>query len=52
MTLNGKVKDLTDNAWSDVNFVKPGVFGGVVGLNTLVVYDVAGNATTVQFTLN
>lgn len=52
LTLNGTVKDLTDNAWSDLNFVKPGAFGGVVGLNTLVVYDVAGNATTVQFTLN
>ena len=49
--LNGKVKDLTDNIWSDVNFVKPGTFGAVQGENTLVVYDVAGNATTVTFTL-
>jgi len=52
IVLNGKVKDLTDNAWSDVNFVKPGVFGAVAGANTLVVHDVAGNTTTVEFTLN
>ncbi|MGV9194155.1 chitobiase/beta-hexosaminidase C-terminal domain-containing protein [Microbacterium sp. MC2] len=51
VVLNGKVKDLTDNAWSDVNFIAPGVFGAVAGANTLVVHDVAGNATTVEFTL-
>ncbi|WP_219814281.1 LamG-like jellyroll fold domain-containing protein [Rathayibacter sp. AY1D7] len=50
--INGRVKDLTDNAWSDVNFIKPGVFGAVKGANTMVVHDVAGNTTTVQFTLN
>ncbi len=52
VTINGKVKDLTDNAWSDVNFVKPGTFGAVRGQNTLVVYDVAGNTQTTVFTLN
>lgn len=52
VTINGKVKDLTDNAWSDVNFIKPGVFGAVEGVNTLVVFDVAGNSTTVTFTLD
>jgi len=52
LTLNGVVKDLTNNAWSDLNFVKPGAFGGVVGQNTLVVYDVAGNTSTITFTLN
>jgi hypothetical protein len=52
VTLNGVVKDLSNNAWSDVNFVKPGVFGAVEGANTLVVYDVAGNATTIPFSLN
>ena len=51
LTLNGVVKDLTDNVWSDLNGVKPGAFGAVLGANTLVVYDVAGNATTVDFTL-
>lgn len=52
VTLNGKVKDLTDNVWSDVNFVKPGTFGAVRGANTLVVHDVAGNTETYTFTLN
>jgi hypothetical protein len=50
--INGKVKDLSDNAWSDVNFVQPGTFGAVKGENTLVAYDVLGNATTTTFTLN
>ena len=50
--LNGVVKDLTNNAWSDVNFVTPGVFGAVKGENTLVVFDVAGNTETITFTLN
>ena len=50
--LNGVVKDLTNNAWSDVNFVTPGVFGAVRGENTLVVFDVAGNTETMTFTLN
>lgn len=52
VTINGVVKDLTDNAWSDVNFVKPGTFGAVEGENTLVVFDVAGNTRTITFTLN
>ena len=50
--LNGVVKDLTDNKWSDINFVRPGVFGGVKGSNTLVVFDVTGNTQTYSFTLN
>ncbi|KZE88542.1 LamG-like jellyroll fold domain-containing protein [Microbacterium sp. TNHR37B] len=52
VVLNGTVKDLTDNVWSDVNFVAPGVFGAVAGENTLVVHDVAGNTQTITFTLN
>ncbi|WP_407319759.1 PQQ-dependent sugar dehydrogenase [Isoptericola halotolerans] len=51
LTLNGVEKDLTDNVWSDLNGVKPGKFGAVRGENTLVVRDVAGNTTTVTFTL-
>lgn len=51
VVLNGVVKDLTNNAWSDLNFVKPGTFGAVAGQNTLVVHDVAGNTSTVVFTL-
>lgn len=50
--INGVLKNLTDNKWSDVNGVKPGVFGAVEGDNTMVVYDVAGNTTTVEFTLD
>ncbi|WP_162458380.1 family 43 glycosylhydrolase [Pseudactinotalea terrae] len=49
--LNGHVVDLVDNAWSDLNFIRPGVFGAVQGENTLVVYDVAGNTQTITFTL-
>jgi len=49
--INGVVKDLTNNNWSDVNGVKPGVFGAILGLNTIVAYDVAGNTTTLEFTL-
>ncbi|WP_447648289.1 endo-beta-N-acetylglucosaminidase H [Microbacterium forte] len=50
--VNGVVKDLADNAWSDLNFVKPGVFGAVVGENTLQVVDVAGNVTELSFVLS
>jgi hypothetical protein len=49
--INGTTKDLTDNVWSDVNGIRPGTFGAVSGANTLVAYDVAGNATTIEFTL-
>jgi hypothetical protein len=49
--VNGVLKDLTDNTWSDLNYVKPGVFGAVAGANTLEVLDVAGNRTTVPFFL-
>lgn len=52
LTLNGVEKDLTNDAWSDLNFVTPGQFGAKAGENTLVVYDAAGNATTVRFTLD
>ncbi|WP_334152181.1 PQQ-dependent sugar dehydrogenase [Microbacterium sp.] len=51
LTVNGVAKDLTDNVWSDLNAVSPGRFGAVAGENTVVVYDVAGNATAVRFVL-
>ncbi|WP_447648101.1 hypothetical protein [Microbacterium forte] len=51
LTVNGVVKDLSNNAWSDLNSVRPGVFGAVRGANTLVVLDVAGNESTIRFTL-
>ncbi|MBO3103900.1 hypothetical protein [Cellulomonas fengjieae] len=50
--LNGTVKDLVDNVWSDLNHVVPGAFGAVEGSNTLVVHDVAGNSATLTFVLN
>lgn len=52
VVLNGKTKDLTDNQWSDINFVTPPTFGAVKGANTLVVYDVEGNSKTYTFVLN
>ncbi|MEO3746454.1 carbohydrate-binding protein [Plantactinospora sp. B5E13] len=52
LTLNGVGKDLADNTWSDLNGVKPGAFGGKAGSNELKVYDVAGNVTTLTFTLD
>lgn len=52
LTLNGVEKDLTDNNWSDLNGVTVGQFGAIEGLNTLVVYDVAGNSTTLVFTID
>lgn len=52
LTLNGHVKDLSNNAWSDFNNVTPGKYGAAEGENTLEVYDVAGNKTTYMFTLD
>lgn len=52
VVINGTVKDLSDDVWSDVNFLRPGVFGAVQGENTIVVFDVAGNAQEAVFTLN
>mgnify|MGYP003582779454 CR=1 FL=1 len=49
--LNGVVKDPSNNVWSDLNYVKPGTFGAVAGQNTLVVSDIAGNTSSVVFTL-
>ncbi|KAA9084138.1 rhamnogalacturonan lyase family protein [Microbacterium radiodurans] len=50
--INGVEKDLTDNVWSDVNFLRPGTYGAVRGTNTLVVYDRAGNAQPYTFVLS
>lgn len=52
VVINGYKKELTNNKYSDVNFVSVGKYGGVKGKNTLVAYDVAGNATTYTFYLN
>lgn len=52
VVLNGTVKDLSNSTYSDLNGVKPGVFGALEGLNTLETYDVAGNVTVTTFTLD
>ncbi len=52
VTINGETKDLTNNNWSDVNDIKPGRFGGVEGVNTLVAYDELGNTSEVTFVLD
>lgn len=52
VVINGVVKDLSDNQYSDVNGLKPGVFGAVSGQNTMVVYDVVGNTRSYSFVLD
>lgn len=50
--VNGHVIDLSNNQWSDLNNISVGSMFGVLGANTVKVYDVAGNVTTVSFTLD
>lgn len=50
--LNGVEKQLVDNQYSDFNAIKVGKDGAVNGKNVLKVYDVAGNVTVVEFTLD
>ena len=52
VVVNGVVKDLSNNVWSDLNSVKPGKYGAVEGSNTLVAFDTLGNCTTFTFTLD
>ncbi|MBQ2938329.1 MAG: hypothetical protein IJE05_05600 [Clostridia bacterium] len=49
--INGTEKDLTDNKWSDHNFVSIGKNGGIEGENTITLVDVVGNETTYTFFL-
>ncbi|WP_270600308.1 immunoglobulin-like domain-containing protein [Faecalicoccus pleomorphus] len=46
--INGEKKDLTDNTWSDVNF-KDVQSWYKEGKNTVICYDIAGNATEFTF---
>jgi hypothetical protein len=46
VVINGEEKDLSNNKWSDVNYIEPGKFGAVEGENTMIVYDVLGNNAT------
>lgn len=51
--VNGKAIPLTDSVWSDLNNIVPGGnMGGISGLNTVKVWDIAGNFTQVQFVLD
>lgn len=52
VVINGVVKDLTNNKWSDVNGIKPGVFGAVEGQNVFEAYDVLGNKSSWSFVLD
>lgn len=52
VVINGRTKDLVDNPWSDVNFIRPGRFGAVRGENEMVVHDVSGNTVLYTFVLN
>lgn len=51
VTVNGVEQDLADRTHANINGIKPGTYGGQLGSNELKVYDVAGNVTTVTFTL-
>jgi hypothetical protein len=50
-SLNGVEEDLADRTHANLNGIKPGKYAGQLGTNELKVYDVAGNVTTVTFTL-
>jgi len=51
VTLNGVEQDLADRKNANLNNIRPGASGAQLGSNELKVYDVAGNVTTVTFTL-
>ncbi|WP_247982348.1 endo-beta-N-acetylglucosaminidase H [Microbacterium sufflavum] len=51
VVLNGVPTDLENGESRDLDVLKPGVLGAVLGVNTLQVVDVAGNSTEVTFTL-
>lgn len=51
--VNGKLIDLTNSTWSDLNNITiGGAMGGKLGNNSVLVYDVAGNVTHVNFVLD
>ena len=50
-TLNGVEHDLADRRNANLNNIRPGTDAAQLGTNELKVYDVAGNVTTVTFTL-
>ncbi|HEY8886804.1 MAG TPA: hypothetical protein VIM31_04905 [Candidatus Microsaccharimonas sp.] len=51
--INGTVTNVTPAPWTDANFISANdSHGAVVGDNTIVVYDIAGNTTVLHFTLD
>ncbi|WP_395640744.1 Ig-like domain repeat protein, partial [Pseudolysinimonas sp.] len=53
VSVNGVLKDLTNNPWSDVNGITIGSFGIQDGVPfTVVAHDVLGNTTSATFTLD
>ena len=53
ITINGVYKDLSNNEYSNVdNIGNPYWYGAVEGINTLIAYDLAGNATTLNFVID
>lgn len=49
--LNGIKGKISVSQWSDLNNITTSFNGAVVGLNTLIVRDTAGNETTIEFKL-
>ncbi len=53
VTVNGVVNDMSNNQWSDANNIIPNNYWGAVeGLNTIVLFDAAGNSTSYDFVLD
>lgn len=53
ITINGVKKELTDNAYSNVdNIGSPHWYGAQEGENTLIAYDVLGNSSIFTFTID
>lgn len=51
--VNGFSIELADNIWSDLNNIVPGgAMHGITGMNTVKVWDIAGNVTEVSFVLD
>jgi hypothetical protein len=50
--INGQVRTLTPNQWSDANDISVGNNGGLLGNNTFVLEDVAGNQRVYNFILD
>lgn len=53
LVINGTEKNLGQGPWGDANFLVPGVNGVVEGVNTITLYDAAGNPSApLQFVID